>query len=198
MDELRLSHLGSESPARSPSVRERLNAAYLRCCQLLVASRQSTMSRGPTDAARAVSHVNPLTGTPQVTGIAERGCPIRLARRRFPHRDVLRDTPKAAGDRRRAGRRPSAPPLAVRCGRMADSSWRPAEISYADDCGCPARSRAYRTTLSERQLPIMRLEAEAARTAVLAFLKQVASGWRSRTCTHGHPRIRETSIRYHR
>ena len=29
MDELRRSHLGSESPARSPSVRERLNAAYL-------------------------------------------------------------------------------------------------------------------------------------------------------------------------
>ena len=29
MDELRRSHLGSKSPARSPSVRERLNAAYL-------------------------------------------------------------------------------------------------------------------------------------------------------------------------
>ncbi len=29
MDELRRSHLGSESPAQSPSVRERLNAAYL-------------------------------------------------------------------------------------------------------------------------------------------------------------------------
>jgi DNA-binding HxlR family transcriptional regulator len=29
MDELRRSHLGSGSPARSPSVRERLNAAYL-------------------------------------------------------------------------------------------------------------------------------------------------------------------------
>ncbi len=29
MDELRRSHLGSESPARSPSVRERLDAAYL-------------------------------------------------------------------------------------------------------------------------------------------------------------------------
>lgn len=29
MDELRRSHVGSESPARSPSVRERLNAAYL-------------------------------------------------------------------------------------------------------------------------------------------------------------------------
>ena len=29
MDELRRSHLGSESPARSPSVRERLNAAFL-------------------------------------------------------------------------------------------------------------------------------------------------------------------------
>ena len=29
MDELRRSHLGSESPARSPSVRERLNAAHL-------------------------------------------------------------------------------------------------------------------------------------------------------------------------
>ncbi len=29
MDELRHSHLGSESPPRSPSVRERLNAAYL-------------------------------------------------------------------------------------------------------------------------------------------------------------------------
>jgi DNA-binding HxlR family transcriptional regulator len=29
MDELRRSHLGSESPARSPSVRGRLNAAYL-------------------------------------------------------------------------------------------------------------------------------------------------------------------------
>jgi DNA-binding HxlR family transcriptional regulator len=29
MEELRRSHLGSESPARSPSVRERLNAAYL-------------------------------------------------------------------------------------------------------------------------------------------------------------------------
>jgi hypothetical protein len=29
MDELRCSHLGSESPVQSPSVRERLNAAYL-------------------------------------------------------------------------------------------------------------------------------------------------------------------------
>ena len=29
MDELRRSHLGSDSPVRSPSVRERLNAAYL-------------------------------------------------------------------------------------------------------------------------------------------------------------------------
>lgn len=29
MDELRHSHLGSETPVRSPSVRERLNAAYL-------------------------------------------------------------------------------------------------------------------------------------------------------------------------
>jgi len=29
MDELRRSHLGSDSPARSPSVRERLNEAYL-------------------------------------------------------------------------------------------------------------------------------------------------------------------------
>jgi hypothetical protein len=29
MDELRRSHLDSEFPARSPSVRERLNAAYL-------------------------------------------------------------------------------------------------------------------------------------------------------------------------
>lgn len=29
MDELRGSHLGSETPVRSPSVRERLNAAYL-------------------------------------------------------------------------------------------------------------------------------------------------------------------------
>jgi hypothetical protein len=29
MDELRREHLGFESPARSPSVRERLNAAYL-------------------------------------------------------------------------------------------------------------------------------------------------------------------------
>jgi hypothetical protein len=29
MDELRREHLGSESPARSPSVRERLNATYL-------------------------------------------------------------------------------------------------------------------------------------------------------------------------
>jgi DNA-binding HxlR family transcriptional regulator len=29
MDELRRSHLGSESPVRSPGVRERLNAAYL-------------------------------------------------------------------------------------------------------------------------------------------------------------------------
>jgi hypothetical protein len=29
MDELRRSHLGSESSARSPSVRERLNEAYL-------------------------------------------------------------------------------------------------------------------------------------------------------------------------
>ena len=29
MDELRHSHLGAESPARSPSVRERLDAAYL-------------------------------------------------------------------------------------------------------------------------------------------------------------------------
>lgn len=29
MDELRRTHLGSESPVRSPSVRERLNAAYL-------------------------------------------------------------------------------------------------------------------------------------------------------------------------
>jgi DNA-binding HxlR family transcriptional regulator len=29
MDELRHSHLGSETPMRSPSVRERLNAAYL-------------------------------------------------------------------------------------------------------------------------------------------------------------------------
>jgi hypothetical protein len=29
MDELRHSHLGAEPPARSPSVRERLNAAYL-------------------------------------------------------------------------------------------------------------------------------------------------------------------------
>src|SRR5271169_3078647 len=29
MDELRCSHLGAESPSRSPSVRERLNAAYL-------------------------------------------------------------------------------------------------------------------------------------------------------------------------
>jgi hypothetical protein len=29
MDELRRSYLGSESPVRSPSVRERLNAAYL-------------------------------------------------------------------------------------------------------------------------------------------------------------------------
>jgi DNA-binding HxlR family transcriptional regulator len=29
MDELRHSHLGSETPARSPSVRERLDAAYL-------------------------------------------------------------------------------------------------------------------------------------------------------------------------
>jgi hypothetical protein len=29
MDELRREHLGSELPARSPSVRERLNEAYL-------------------------------------------------------------------------------------------------------------------------------------------------------------------------
>jgi hypothetical protein len=29
MDELRHSHLGSDTPPRSPSVRERLNAAYL-------------------------------------------------------------------------------------------------------------------------------------------------------------------------
>lgn len=36
MDELRHSHLGSERPPQSPSVRERLNAAYLAAYQLLV------------------------------------------------------------------------------------------------------------------------------------------------------------------
>jgi DNA-binding HxlR family transcriptional regulator len=57
MDELRRSHLGSKSPARSLSVRERLNAAYLAATQLLVAARQSTMSKDADGRRPELSHM---------------------------------------------------------------------------------------------------------------------------------------------
>ena len=51
MDELRRSHLGSEIPARSPSVRERLNAAYLAATNSSQPGSRSC-PRAQTDAAR--------------------------------------------------------------------------------------------------------------------------------------------------
>jgi DNA-binding HxlR family transcriptional regulator len=58
MDELRHSHLGSDISPRSPSVRERLNAAYLAAANSSSLPGSRPCPRAPADAARAVSHVN--------------------------------------------------------------------------------------------------------------------------------------------
>lgn len=118
---------------------------------------------GTTRSRQPVRERRTSYGTREVKGVARCMCPVRSARWRSLPRGVMRDSPEGLSmTAAAAGRRSSAtPPRPARAyGRQHPELGRIPHMPIAR--GAQPLQRAYRTGLSERQLPNRRLEAETA------------------------------------